>query len=126
MHGMDTTRGTTVAAEYHLIRFSGRTASAAFITTLSRFLDSPRGSEYMGPPEPAEVWMDVRALIAWVDVYLSRSALAAAQSAFAPVPIAGAIPGVLLADGSVLIIGGGRSPSWGMGEAERRLEAMLR
>jgi DMSO/TMAO reductase YedYZ molybdopterin-dependent catalytic subunit len=114
-----------MVAEYHLIRFSGRTASAAFVAALSRFLDSPRGSDYMRPPEPAEVWIDARVLIAWVDVYLNGGALAAAQSAFAPVPVAGAVPGVLLAEGSVLIIGGGRSPAWGMAEAERRLEATL-
>lgn len=126
MHAMDRTRGASVVAEYHLIRFSGRTASAAFIAALSRFLDSPSGSDYLGPPEPAEVWVDARAFIAWVDVYLNGGALAAARSAFAPVPVAGAVPGVLLADGSVLIIGGGRSPGWGMAEAERRLEATLR
>lgn len=126
MGGMDRTRGVSVIAEYHLIRFSGRTASAAFIAALSRFLDSPSGSDYMGPPEPAEVWIDVRAFIACVDVYLNGGALAAAQSSFAPVPVAGAVPGVLLADGSILLIGGGRSPAWGMAEAERRLEATLR
>jgi hypothetical protein len=121
MRSMDETRGATVIAEYHLIRFSGRTATAAFIAALLRFLDSPRGSDYMGPPEPAEVWIDARARIAWVDVYLNGGAFAAAQTAFAPVSVAGAVPGVLLAEGSVLIIGGGRSPAWGMAEAERRL-----
>jgi len=123
---MDRTRGATVIAEYHLIRFSGRHASAALIGALSRFLDSPSGSDYMGPPDPAEVWIDARLFIARVNVYLNGGALAAAQSAFAPVPVAGAVPGVLLAEGSVLIIGGGRSPAWGIAEAERRLEAMLR
>jgi hypothetical protein len=123
MEAMSRTSGVTVVAEYHMIRFSGRTASAAFIAALSRFLDSPSGSDYMGPPEPAEVWIDTRAVVAWVDVYLSGGALAAARSAFAPVPVAGTVPGIMLADGCILLIGGGRSPAWGMAEAERRLEA---
>jgi hypothetical protein len=121
MRRMNRTRPLTVVADYHLIRFSGRTASAAFIAALSRFLDSPVGSDFMEPPEPAEVWIDARSLRAWVDVYLSGSALAAARAAFAPVPVSGALPGVVLADGCVLLIGAGRSPSWGMAEAERRL-----
>ncbi len=118
---MDRRRGVTLTEEYHLVRFSGRTATAAFIAALSRFLDSPSGRGYMGPPEPAEVWIDARVFVAWVDVYLNRGALAATRSAFAPVPVTGALPGVLLADGSVLLIGGGRSPAWGMAETERRL-----
>jgi hypothetical protein len=122
---MDRTRTASLVAEYHLIRFSGRTASAAFIAALSRFLDSPGGGDYMAPPEPAEVWIDARALVVWVDVYLNGGALAAAQSAFAPVPVAGAVPGVLLSERSVLLIGGGRSPAWGMAEAERRLATIL-
>jgi hypothetical protein len=114
--------GSSVLAEYYLIRFSGRTASAAFIVALARFLDSPSGNVYMEPPQPAEVWIGARALFAWVDIYLSGRALAAARSVFAPVPVSGALPGVMLADDSILLIGAGHSPTWGMAEAERRLE----
>jgi hypothetical protein len=113
-----------IVAEYHLIRFSSRTASAAFIAALSRFLDSSGGSGYLGSPGQAEVWIDARTFFAWVDLYLNRAALAAAESAFAPVPISGAIPGVALADRCVLLIGGRRSPAWGMAEAERLLAAI--
>jgi hypothetical protein len=115
----------TVVAEYHLVRFSGRTASAAFLAALSRFLDSPGGSDFMEPPDPAEVWIDARTLRTFVDVYLSANALVAARAAFAPVPVAGTVPGVVLADGCVLLIGAGRSPAWGMAEAERRLATIL-
>jgi hypothetical protein len=121
MRRMNRARPLTVVAEYHLIRFSGGTASTAFIAALSSFLDSAGGSDFMEPPDAAEVWIDARSLRAWVDVYLSGSALAAARAAFAPIPVSGALPGVVLADGSVLLIGAGRSPAWGMAEAERRL-----
>jgi hypothetical protein len=122
---MNRARPLTLVAEYHLVRFSGRTASAAFLAALSRFLDSPDGSGFLEPPEPAEVWIDARILRTFVDVYLSASALLAARAAFAPVPVSGTVPGVALADGCVLVIGAGRSPAWGMAEAERRLGTIL-
>ena len=116
MHDM-----TAATVEFHLVRFSGRTASAAFVAALSRYLDSPDGSVYLEPPEPAEVWIDARICARLGGRLPQRKRPRAARAAFAPVPVSGTVPGVALADGCILLIGSGRSPAWGMAEVERLL-----
>jgi hypothetical protein len=106
---------------YHVISFERRDEAAAFIAALSRFLDSPRGSVYMGARASVEVWTRPTATGEPVEVYLDEGALEAATIAFGPVEVGGMRRGDALPPACALMIGGPRSPTWGLADVERRL-----
>ncbi|HTG53235.1 MAG TPA: hypothetical protein VL980_00245 [Gemmatimonadaceae bacterium] len=108
---------------FHLMPFEHRGEAAAFVTAFSRFLDSPRGAGYLEPPGAVQIWSHAGASHGAIDVYLTADALAAATAAFAPVIGVATNPNVPLPEGSTLLIGAERAPSWGLEEAERVLGA---
>lgn len=81
----------------------------------------------MAQPNPVQVWSHSTATHGFVEVYLSDGALEAATAAFVHPLVAGArrgeaLPsGCALTSGCALIIGGQRTPAWGLADAERRL-----
>ena len=70
---------------YHAIRFGRIDEARAFAAALRRVLNGPRGHEFLGAGESAEIWLSPSTP---VEIYLSSSALEAARAAFSPVPIA--------------------------------------
>ena len=68
-----------------------------------------------------EVWARSPVASEGVLLFLSGTALAAAESAFSPVPIARTIKREALPDECFLIIEGGVTPAWGAAEASARL-----
>lgn len=70
---------------YHAIRFGRIDEAKAFAAALRRVLNGPRGQEFLGTGESAEIWLSPSAP---VEIYLSSSALEAARAVFSPVPIA--------------------------------------
>lgn len=75
----------------------------------------------MAQPNPVQVWSHSTATHGLVEVYLTDGALEAATAAFAPPLVAGTCRGEELPSGCVFIIGGQRTPAWGLADAERRL-----
>lgn len=71
---------------YHAIRFAQIVEARAFAAALRRVLNGPRGNEFLGAGESAEIWLSPSA--GTVELYLSSSALEAARAVFSPVPIA--------------------------------------
>jgi hypothetical protein len=109
--------------EYHLIEFARTVEAAAFIAALSRVLSSPAGAPWMRSSEPVEVWSHRPDGSDTVEVYLSGPAVGAARAAFAPVPVSSIRRGDALPASCDLVIGGGRTPAWGLADAERRLSS---
>jgi hypothetical protein len=70
---------------YHVIRFGRIDEARAFAAALRRVLNGPRGHEFLGAGESAEIWLSPSGT---VELYLSSSALEAARAVFSPVPIA--------------------------------------
>ena len=70
---------------YHAIRFGRIDEARAFSAALRRVLNGPRGHEFLGAGESAEIWLSPSEP---VEVFLSSSALEAARAVFSPVPIA--------------------------------------
>lgn len=104
--------------EFHLLRFDHNRKAAAFVAALSRFLNSPRGDEYMMQPNSAQVWSHSTTTSEPVEVYLSDGALQASKAAFAPPEVVDTRGGNELPDGCVFLIGGQQSPAWGLTEAK--------
>jgi hypothetical protein len=71
---------------YHVVRFGGNVEARAFAAALRRILNGPRGREFLGASESAEIWLSPSEP---VEIYLSSSALEAARAVFSPVPIEG-------------------------------------
>jgi hypothetical protein len=71
---------------YHVIQFGRIDEAKAFAAALRRVLNGPRGHEFLGAGESAEIWLSPSEPI---EIYLSSSALEAARAVFSPVPIAG-------------------------------------
>ena len=81
-----------------------------------------RKSAAAGSSNPKiEVWARSPVASEGVLLFLSGTALAAAESAFSPVPIARTIKREALPDECFLIIEGGVTPAWGAAEASARL-----
>ena len=79
-------------------------------------------SSVAGSPNPKiEVWARSPVASEGVLLFLSGTALAAAESAFSPVPVARTIKREALPDECFLIIEGGVTPAWGAAEASARL-----
>ena len=106
--------------KFHVMEFAHHDEAAAFVAALSRFLESPTGG---GPTRrsPIEVWARSAVASEGVRLFLSDSALKAARTAFAPVPIVRTVKRGSLPDESFLIIEGGVTPAWGLAEASTRL-----
>lgn len=68
-----------------------------------------------------EVWARSPVASEGVLLFLSATALAAAESAFSPVPVTRTIKREALPDECFLIIEGGVTPAWGAAEASARL-----
>jgi len=68
-----------------------------------------------------EVWARSPVASEGVLLFLSATALAAAESAFSPVPVARTIKRDALPDECFLIVEGGVTPAWGAAEASARL-----
>jgi len=73
---------------YHMLRFQDGGEADAFVRALQRFLSSPKGSDYIAEPYKTEAWASGPLAARPLEIYLSDGALAAAESVFAPVPIA--------------------------------------
>lgn len=69
---------------YHVVRFGQVVEAKAFGAALRRVLNGPRGVEFLGTGESAEIWLSP---VEPVEVYLSSSSLAAARAAFSPVSV---------------------------------------
>jgi hypothetical protein len=106
--------------DFHVMEFAHHEEAAAFAAALSRFLNSPSGGPHAGKQPPAEVWAESPATGA-VRLFLSNAALAAAQSAFSPVPVGRTVKRAALPAASFLVIEGGKTPSWGAADAADRL-----
>ena len=70
---------------YHVVPFGQLDEAKAFAAALRRVLSGPRGQEFLGAGESAEIWLSPSLS---VELYLSSSALAAARAVFSPVPVA--------------------------------------
>jgi hypothetical protein len=81
-----------------------------------------RKSTAAGSSNPKiEVWARSPVASEGVLLFLSATALAAAESAFSPVPVARTIKREALPDECFLIIEGGVTSAWGAAEASARL-----
>ena len=107
-------------AEFHVMEFSHHDEAAAFVAALSRVLESPPLTPGSRPTD-IEVWARSPVATEGVRLFLSDSALAAAESSFAPVPVLRTIKRDSLPDESFLIIEGGVTPAWGSDEASAKL-----
>jgi hypothetical protein len=107
--------------KFHVIEFAHHDEAAAFVAALSRFLHSPKHGGSGRRQSPVEVWARSPVASEGVLLFLSDTALKAAESAFAPVPVARTIKRESLPDECFLIIEGGVTPAWGAAEASKRL-----
>lgn len=107
-------------AEFHVMEFSHHDEAAAFVAALSRLLESPAATAGSGPAD-VEVWARSPVATEGVRLFLSDTALAAAESSFAPIPVVRTIKRDSLPDESFLIIGGGVTPAWGADRASAKL-----
>jgi len=109
--------------EFHVLEFDRTNEAAAFVAALSRFLNSPVGSTYLGYPDSVQVWshMSTAGSDKFVEVFLSPDALDAASAAFAPVLVSGRRRGSELPAGCALVIGGEHTPARGIEEVEYML-----
>ncbi|MEO8908762.1 MAG: hypothetical protein ABI408_00850 [Gemmatimonadaceae bacterium] len=103
------------------MEFSHHDAAAAFVAALSRFLDSPRGSDSAMPRSAVEVWARSPVGSETVRLFLSDKALEMAEAAFSPVPVTKVVSRGALPAESFLIIEGGVTPAWGVAEASAKL-----
>jgi hypothetical protein len=101
--------------EYHALMFNNAGEAAAFVASLSRFLNSPRTNV---KPEAVEIWCVFSR--PHVRLYLSEAAKSAAAQAFAPLPPTNRCTGDELYLGR-LVLGSLPLPVWGVEEAERAL-----
>ena len=102
------------------MEFPHHEEAAAFVAALSRFLNSPTGSAYSTRGTLVEVWAESSASGA-VLLFLSKTALTAAESAFSPLRVERTVNRKALPAASVLVIEGGKTPSWGASDAANRL-----
>jgi GNAT superfamily N-acetyltransferase len=105
--------------EFHVMEFAHHDEAAAFVAALSRFLDSTESANVRGGG--VEVWARSPVRSETVKLYLNDGALAAARTAFSPVPVRNTVAGDALPDESFLIIEGGVTPAWGAAEASAKL-----
>ena len=99
-------RTPTAAHDYHVVRFDHSIDAAAFVATLTRYLESPRGSHYVGDGAPLEVWIDSNAHEGVpVELYLSAGALAATAQGFQRPPLQGMRRGDELSADCALVVG---------------------
>jgi N-acetylglutamate synthase-like GNAT family acetyltransferase len=117
----DASRSATAPSgrDFHVMEFAHHDEAAAFVAALSRFLESPDSGR--GPGSGVEVWARSPVSSEGVRLFLSDEALAAAQTAFSPVPVRRTVRGDSLPDESFLIIEGGVTPAWGAAEASAKL-----
>lgn len=108
--------------EFHVMEFAHHDEAAAFVAALSRLLESPRPVA-ADDTRTVEVWARSTVASEGVRLFLSDSALAAAESGFAPVPVVRTVKRDSLPDESFLIIQGGITPAWGAAEASAKLSA---
>jgi hypothetical protein len=93
-------------AAFHVVRFQDGTESDAFVRALQRFLDSPRGAEFLSASRSVEIWSPCALAEAPLELYLSDDAVAATEKAFAPVPVASTRRGDALPAGRVQVLSG--------------------
>jgi GNAT superfamily N-acetyltransferase len=108
--------------EFHVMDFDHHDEAAAVVAALSRLLESPRAVA-ADDTRTVEVWARSPVASEGVRLFLSDSALAAAESGFAPLPVVRTIKRDSLPDESFLIIEGGITPAWGAAEASAKLSA---
>jgi hypothetical protein len=106
------------ALQFHVLEFDRRDEAAAFVAALSRVLNSPQGDTYAA--ESVEVWADTGST-GRVRLFLSASALRAAEVAFPPVMVGDSVSSETASRGHRLIIRGGETPAWGIADAELQL-----
>lgn len=104
----------------HLMKFAHHEEAAAFVAALSRFLNSPTGSAYSTQGSLVEVWAE-SPVSGPVLLFLSKSALTAAESAFSPLRVERTVNRKALPAASFLLIEGGKTPPWGASDAAARL-----
>ena len=107
--------------ELHVMEFAHHDEAAAFVAALSRFLNSPQGTSKTARASIVEVWAESPEPGKTVRLFLSKDALAVAESAFPPVPIERIVNRKSLPAASFLVIEGGNTPSWGAADAASRL-----
>lgn len=107
--------------ELHVMEFAHHDEAAAFVAALSRFLNSPQGMTKTARASIVEVWAESPEPGKTVRLFLSKDALAVAESAFSPVPIERIVNRKSLPAASFLVIEGGNTPSWGAADAASRL-----
>jgi len=107
--------------KFHVMEFAHHDEAAAFVAALSRFLDSPKSGTGGSRQAKIEVWARSPVASEGVLLFLSDTALAAAEKAFSPVPVARTVKRESLPDECFLIIEGGVTPAWGAAEASARL-----
>jgi hypothetical protein len=98
-------------------------ATAASKSKKNRSAGTPKSKKSVaGSSNPKiEVWARSPVASEGVLLFLSATALAAAESAFSPVPVARTIKREALPDECFLIIEGGVTQTWGAAEASARL-----
>jgi len=95
-------------SSFHVVRFERAAETDAFVRALQRFLDSPRGDAWTSKFHVTEVWAPCALSKGPLEVYLSDSALMAAEAAFPPVPVIGASRGNELSPDCVLVLKGAK------------------
>jgi hypothetical protein len=111
-------------ADFQVLEFAKVDEAAAFIAALSRFLASPRGAQFLVPPEGVEIASRATQAPGFVDVvevYLSDAAWRAANAAFAPVPAARPRAREALPADRVVVVHGRTRVALGLEEVRRRL-----
>lgn len=111
----------TADADYHLLRYADVSEAAAFVAALSRFLSDPRGTHYLRPAAPAEVWSSLSMGTHDIDhvrIYLNTTALEAVTEAFGQTQIIAVQRGKYLPTDCILLIGAGGIEAWGIEQAQ--------
>jgi hypothetical protein len=106
--------------EFNVVEVAHQEEAAAFVAALSRLLDSPAGRPFTTRQLLVEVWAaspDSEPVL----LFLSKTALAAAESAFSPVLVERTVNRTALPAGSFRVIEGGKTPPWGLHDAAARL-----
>jgi hypothetical protein len=115
-------RAPALDRNYHLVSFGTADEGAAFLAALTRFLDSPRGSDYATRSDAPEVWSHRPGASNSIELFLSDAAFDAAIAGFGMLPLIATRVGEAMPASCSLAFGAsGKAPAWGVRDAERQL-----